>query len=119
MTAHATRRRRERVTRADGSVTVQTKPPRADVLWYPQHRLVTVLVRRTHDVDLALDLAVARWAEIGETALLLRHRAGWWLTYASSEPIPLDAATDQHDRVVRWTDNDRGFAAGPGVEFRP
>ncbi|ALE77693.1 hypothetical protein WY02_03665 [Pseudonocardia sp. AL041005-10] len=78
-----------------------------------------MLVRRTHDVELARELAEARWAEIGETAPLVHHRIGWWATYASSEPAPTDAAEDQHGRVVRWTRDDREHAAGPGVEFRP
>lgn len=115
----AVRQPRQRVTRADGSVAVQTKRPRADVLYYPRHRWATVLVRRTHDVELARELAEARWAEIGEDAPLVHHRIGWWATYASSDPVPTDAAEDQHGRVVRWTRDDREHAAGPGVEFRP
>lgn len=113
----ATRRRRERVTRSDGTTAVQTRPPRADVLWYPRHRWTTVLVRRTHDLEVARELAEQRWAEIGEPAPLVKYRVGWWRTYGPTE-CPPEAAQDQHGRVVLWCD-DTSPGAGPGIEFRP
>lgn len=66
VTATKARRRREVITRTDGSTMKPSKPPRADVLWYPRYRWTSVLVRRTHDVDLARELAEQRWAEIGD-----------------------------------------------------
>ena len=112
------RGRRQVVTRSDGTCAVQSKAVRADVLWYPHHRWLSVLVRRTHDLDLARELAVQRWAEIGETAPFVAQRTGWWRTFSSTE-VPPDAAEDQRGRVVLWTTDDRAPGAGPGVEFRP
>lgn len=119
MTATKPRYRRQRVTRADGTVAVQTKPPRADVLWYPRLGYPTVLVRRTHDVELARAMAERRWIEAGDGRPLADVvRVGWWQTYSSTE-IPADAAEDSAGRAVRFTRDDRARAAGPGVEFRP
>ncbi|GAA1401895.1 hypothetical protein GCM10009613_60990 [Pseudonocardia kongjuensis] len=115
MTA-STRRRRERVPRSDGSVAVQTKPPRADILTYA-NGWPTVLVRRTHDVETARELAAARWAETGDERPLAHHRVGWWRTTMTSRR-PDGAATDEQGRVVQWCE-DAEHAAGPGVEFRP
>ena len=106
------------MTRSDGTRAVQTKAVRADVLWYPAKRWPSVLVRRTHDLDLARAIAERRWAEIGETAPFVAQRTGWWRTYCSTE-VPPDAAEDQIGRVVLWTTDDRAPGAGPGVEFRP
>ncbi len=119
MTSPTTRRRREVITREDGSTMRPAKPPRADVLWYPRYRWATVLVRRTHDVDLARELAEQRWAEIGDDRPLTGGmRVGWWRTYATTGPVPSNAAEDQRGRVVQLcTDSDR--AASPGIEFRP
>lgn len=126
-------RRREIVTRADGTTVRIAKPPRADLLWYPHHRLTTVLVRRTHDLDVAQRLAEQRWTEHSvDRALrrstgrclvvtappLARHRVGWWSTTASPRAVPRDAAQDQHGRVVEAC-GDRSGGASPGIEFRP
>lgn len=113
----APRRTRQRVRRADGTEIVQLKPPRADVLWYPRYTWASVLVRRTHDLDLARELAQARWAEIGDDRPLIVSRVGWWRTYAA-RTIPADAAEDQLGRVVQFCRDDTA-GAGAGVEFRP
>lgn len=96
------------------------KPPRADVLWYPRYHWSTVLVRRTHDVDLARALAEARWAETGDERPLVASRIGWWRTYghSGSTRMPASAAEDHRGRVVEWCDPDVP-GAGPGIEFRP
>lgn len=113
------RRRRERVTRrSDGQVITITKPPRADILWYPAAKLTTVLVRRTHNLELARDLAEARWAQLGTEGPLVSHRVGWFRTFSSTRGPVVAAAEDQHGRVVAWCD-DTDHAAGPGIEFRP
>lgn len=113
------RRARERVARSDGTVVVQTKPPRADVLWYPRLRWPTVLVRRTHDVELARQLAEERWADVDDSRPLTGGmRVGWWRTYASSGGVPGDAAEDFRGRVVQACRDD-AHGAGAGVEFRP
>lgn len=112
------RRRRERVVRSDGVEVVQTKPPRADVLWYPGNSWATVLVRRTHDPALAAALAEERWNEIGSDAPLTTSRVGWWRTYSTTGDVPAGAAVDHHGRIVQWCD-DRQHSAGPGIEFRP
>ncbi len=122
MTSHADttapgRRRRQVVTRSDGARAVQAKPPRADVLWYPRYRWTTILVRRTHDLDLATELAAERWAQLDDDRPLAASRIGWWTTYAS-RTVPASAAEDQHGRVVRWC-SDTTTGAGPGIEFRP
>ena len=111
------RARRQVVLRADGTRAVQTKPPRADVLWYPRYRWASVLVRRTHDLDLARQLAEIRWAQI-DTRPLVATRIGWWRTYVSTQ-VPASAAVDQLDRVVLFTTDDTAQGAGPGIEFRP
>ena len=113
------RRRRERVLRSDGVEVVQTKAPRADVLWYPCCSWATVLVRRTHDLVLATALAAERWDEVGADEPLVKSRVGWWRTYSTpAGHVPAGAATDQHGRVVQWCD-DGDHSAGPGIEFRP
>ena len=97
------RRRRERITRPDDTVAVQTKAPRADVLWYPRYRWTTVLVRRTHDVELARELAEQRWAQLDdERPLSAVFRRGWWRTYHSTAGPPPSGAEDAHGRVVLW-----------------
>lgn len=113
-----TRRRREVLTKSDGTTVTITKSPRADVLWYPRYHWATVLVRRTHDLDTARALAEQRWAEIGDERPLTASRIGWWQTYASKAGPPASAAEDQIGRVVAWCD-DTARAAGPGIEFRP
>jgi hypothetical protein len=112
------RRRREIVTRADGTRHKIAKPPRADVLWYPRTSWPSVLVRRTHDLQLAEELALARWAEVADNRPLTGgNRIGWWTTYAS-KTVPDDAAIDHRNRVVRWCP-DTTHGASPGIEFRP
>ena len=118
VTTTATRTRRQVVVRSDGSRVVQSRPPRADVLWYPRYRWASVLVRRTHDLDLARELAQARWVSTGDDRPLVATRIGWWRTYVSRE-VPASAAVDQLDRVVLWTSDDAVPGAGPGIEFRP
>lgn len=117
MAETAQRRRREVVTRADGSTVKPGKPPRADVLWYPRYRWTTVLVRRTHDLELATELATQRWAELDDERPLTAQRIGWWTTYAS-KTVPASAAEDYRGRVVAWCP-DTTHAASPGIEFRP
>lgn len=114
-----TRTPRQRIRRPDGTEVVQTKPPRADVLWYPRYHWATILVRRTHDVDLARELAEARWAELGDDRPLVGVRIGWWRTYGHADGhMPASAAEDHRGRIVAWC-ADTETAAGPGVEFRP
>lgn len=115
----STRRTLKRLTRSDGKIVVIRKPIRVDVLWYPRTQWPSVLVRRTHDIELARTLAEERWAELADARLLTGgSRVGWWRTYAGQGRIPDDAAEDAQGRVVQWCrDTDR--AAGPGVEFRP
>lgn len=114
-----TRRKREQVRRrSDGRMVTITKPPRADILWYPAARLTTVLVRRTHNLNLARQLADERWAALGTEAPLTSWRTGWWRTYSTSKGPVAQAAEDQHGRVVQWC-TDTEHAAGPGIEFRP
>jgi hypothetical protein len=125
------------VIRPDGTPAVQAKAPRADLLRYPHLRgQVTVLVRRTHDVDLARELAQARWLEyviaqaagsgvrcaIVRPAPLGRHRVGWWLTSITAagprRPVPRRGAVDEQGRVVVWCEDPLAvYAPGPGVEF--
>lgn len=113
----ARRRRREVVIREDGSQLKVTKPPRADVLWYPKHTWTTILVRRTHDLALATEMAEAAWAELAVEGQLVTHRVGWWTTYVSQR-VPEAGATDKAGRVVLWC-HDSASAASPGIEFRP
>lgn len=114
-----TRTPRERVRRSDGTIAVQTKKPRADVLWYPRYSWASVLVRRTHDIDLARDLAEQRWAELGDDRPLVGVRIGWWRTYGHADGrMPASAAEDHRRRIVAWCE-DTDPNAGPGVEFRP
>lgn len=94
------------------------KAPRADILWYPASKLTTVLVRRTHNYNLALQLAAARWAELATEAPLTRHRTGWFRTFSSRKGPVAQAAEDRHGRVVQWC-GDTDANAGPGIEFRP
>ena len=118
----AERRRRERIARPDGTVAVQTKAPRADVLWYPRYQWTSVLVRRTHDVELARRLAEERWREVAdERPLSPVFRRGWWRTYASPSGPPAGGAEDALGRVVVWcrAEDELPHGAGPGVEFRP
>lgn len=113
------RRTRERVTRPDGTVSVMTKPPRADLLHYPRHGLVTVLVRRTHDLELARRLAQEKWAEVGQDAEvgpLVHHRVGWWETYFGTF-TPQGAAVDERGRVVATCPWER-HGSSPGIEWR-
>ena len=117
MTPARPRRRREIVTLSDGTERKIAKPPRADVLWYPRYSWPSVLVRRTHDIALATELAHARWADVADDRPLSGSRVGWWTTYAS-RTVPADAAEDHLGRVVRWCD-DTAPGASPGVEFRP
>ncbi len=122
MTAGPARRPRERITRPDGSVAVQAQRPRADVLWYPRYTWTSILVRRTHDVELARELAEARWAELAQDRPLSPvFRRGWWRTYASPTGPPAGGAEDALGRVVVWCRPGDPFpnGAGPGVEFRP
>lgn len=122
VTAPARRSQRERITRPDGTVATQSKAPRADVLWYPRYRWTSVLVRRTHDVELARELAEARWAQLAQDRPLSAVlRRGWWRTYASPAGPPPGGAEDAQGRVVLWCrpDDPLPGAAGPGVEFRP
>lgn len=118
-------RTRERVVDAAGRERVQTKPPRADVLHYPAHDLVTVLVRRTHDVTAARLLADERWAQLLNDGLVEGYlgatercvRVGWWTTRGGRQRSR-DQAVDEHGRLITaCLDTDAG--AGPGVEFRP
>lgn len=120
MTATTPRRRREVIVRSDGrEVRPASTSVRADVLWYPRTRWPSVLVRRTHDVELARRLAEERWAEVADDRPLTGgSRVGWWRTYASTAGPPADGAEDQHGRVVLWCE-DTVAGAGPGVEFRP
>lgn len=111
------RRRREIVTLSDGTQRKIAKPPRADVLWYPRYSWPSILVRRTHNLELATDMAHHRWAQIGDDRPLTGTRIGWWTTYAG-HTVPDDAAQDQHGRVVRWC-TDTAPGASPGIEFRP
>lgn len=112
------RTRRQVVHRADGTPIVQHKPPRADLLWYPRYRWRSVLVRRTHDLELARELAEARWAEVDDDRPLVATRVGWWQTFESTGRIPASAAEDEHGRVVQFC-VDTAHYAGPGIEFRP
>ena len=119
MTATRPRYRRQRVTRSDGSVAVQAKPPRADVLYYPRVDFPSVLVRRTHDVDMARAMAERRWQTVpDDRPLAAACRVGWWRTFGTAERHP-DAAEDTQGRAVVWTRDDRAPGVGPGVEFRP
>lgn len=117
MTSPTTRRRREIITRADGTTMRPAKPPRADLLWYPRYRWATVLVRRTHDLDLARGLAEQRWAQTLDDRALVGTRVGWWITYAATT-MPSNAAEDQAGRVVQICD-EYARGASPGIEFRP
>ncbi|QYN41118.1 hypothetical protein K1T35_48130 (plasmid) [Pseudonocardia sp. DSM 110487] len=126
LAAEAKRRRsRQVVVRPDGTKVVQAKAPRADLLWYPHERVVTVLVRRTHDLELARQLANERWSatppqQRGTSRLLSRHRTGWWTTTDGLKAVPPRAAVDEQHRVIRWcSDPGTARAAGPGIEFRP
>lgn len=116
----STRHRRERLTRSDGRIVVITKRIRVDVLWYPRTGWPSVLVRRTHDVEMARYLAETRWAELADSRPLTGGwRQGWWRTYAPTDGrIPADAAQDAQGRIVQWCP-DTARAAGPAVEFRP
>jgi hypothetical protein len=120
-----TRRARERITRPDGTEAVQTKPPRADLLWYPHEHAVTVLVRRTHDLEVARQLAAERWEaatpeQRGTTRPLAQHRQGWWTTTPGLKDVPRRAAVDEQHRIIRWCEDPAAVhAAGPGIEFRP
>lgn len=114
------RRTRERVIRSDGVEVVQTKPPRADILHYPTSGWTTVLVRRTHNLELARRLAEERWALLPDMPPLDPevHRVGWWQTYGTTRAPVKGQALDQAGRLVRpCEDSDHG--AGPGIEFRP
>jgi hypothetical protein len=114
------RRSREVVHRPDGARVVQAKAPRADLLRY-RGGLITVLVRRTHDPELATALAVARWTASGRPGGvdLGRHRVGWWTTRSGGR-VPRNGARDERGRVVVWCDDPAGvYSAGPGIEFRP
>lgn len=127
-----TRRRREVVV-LDGREIVQTKPPRADLLRYPRSGWITVLVRRTHDLELARQLAETAWLEHhiaeadqpGVRCAILRppplahHRVGWWTT-STTRTVPPMGAVDGQERVVVWCEDPaRAHSAGPGIEFRP
>lgn len=125
MTAPVTRRRREVITKSDGSEYRIPKPPRADVLHYPAYDVTTILVRRTHDPELARAMAEDRWAELlavhlveGELGYEDRCvRVGWWTTVAGRQKHPTQAI-DLRGRVVTPCTDLTG-AAGPGIEFRP
>jgi hypothetical protein len=124
VTASTTRRARERTIRPDGQVAVQGKRPRADVLWYPRYGWPSVLVRRTHDLDLARELALECWAAqvVDERPLAGAVRTGWWRTYPEpSTGVPAAAALDKGGRVVEWIrpGTPLPHGAGAGVEFRP
>jgi len=113
------RRTRERVKRPDGTEAVMTKPARADLLHYRRHGLVTVLVRRTHDLELARRLAAEKWAEARqdvEIGPLVHHRVGWWQTYFATV-TPQGAANDERGRVVVTCTWDR-HGSSPGIEWR-
>lgn len=115
----STRRKLERLTRSDGKIVVIRKAIRVDVLWYPRTQWPSVLVRRTHDIEVARELAEVRWAELADGRPLTGgSRVGWWRTYAPIRSVPDDAAEDAQGRVVQWC-RDTDHAAGPGVEFRP
>lgn len=119
-----TRRARQRVTRPDGTVAVQTAPPRADVLRYPHlGDQVTVLVRRTHDEELARQLADVAWSGVDDPRPLGPCRRGWWTTTPprAVTVIPRHAAVDETGRTVTWIPDTQvaRSVAGPGVEFRP
>lgn len=117
--AQRSRQPRQVVRRDDGSPAVQGRPPRADVLYYPRFGWTTVLVRRTHDLVVAEELAVLRWALAGlDDVALTSRRVGWWRTWATTGPVPDDAAVDWRGRVVQRCGSDV-HAAGPGIEFRP
>lgn len=113
---------RQVVRRSDGTEVVQHRPPRAHLLWYPRYRWWSVLVRRTHDLDLARQLADAKWAEtpdrITRGRTLTATRVGWWQTFESPGRTPASAAEDEQGRVVQWA-IDTALGAGPGIEFRP
>lgn len=107
-------------------MAVQQQRPRADVLWYPRYGWPSVLVRRTHDLDLARALAEACWVErdVDERPLTGATRVGWWRTYPEpSRGMPAGAALDKDGRVVEWVRPGPGGTlphdAGAGVEFRP
>lgn len=105
------RRQRERI-----GDRVITKPPRADVLVYPGTKWSTVLVRRTHDVDAARELATAAWRAAGKAGDLTRHRIGWWsTTIGPSRPVK-GAGYDEQHRVVRVC-TEEAPNASPGVEW--
>ena len=79
----------------------------------------TVLVRRTHDVTLALELARQLWRERDLPGVLDQQRVGWWWTSTAST-VPPRGAVDEQGRVVVWCDDPtKVHAAGPGIEFRP
>lgn len=120
------RRRREVVTRADGTQHKITGLPRADVLHYPASNLTTVLVRRTHDVAAARVLADERWAQLRADGLVDDElgvdpdrcvRVGWWTTVPGRRTHDRQAVDMQGRLVTACWDKDTG--AGPGVEFRP
>lgn len=134
-------REREQILRPDGTVFVPAKDPRADLLTYRDRdgrtALVTVLVRRTHDLERARRLAEQRWAQhhldravrgaeqtgrrcagVVHPPALNEHRVGWWTTTTGGVLRPRDAR-DEQGRVVRWRPDPTGVhAAGPGIEFR-
>jgi hypothetical protein len=116
--AAAPRRRRERIQCSDGRTVVMVKPPRADILFYPAWQLTTVLVRRTHQLELARGLAEQRWAQLATEEPLRRHRVGWWRTTGVAAGPCVDQAEDHHGRTVAWCP-DTAPGAGAGIEFRP
>lgn len=89
---------------------------------------VTILVRRTHDPDLAAELAQGRLEQIAD--LLTDHRyapdgirspdrpprVGWWTTVPASRPAGPGEATDHLGRIVAAS-NHVTAGAGAGVEF--
>ena len=121
------RRTRQGVVDSAGVEHVQAKPPRVDVLHYPAHDVTTVLVRRTHDLALARQLAEDRWAELERDGLVdqplgLDERAvrvGWWQTLQINprNRLDSDAVDDQHRTIRPCLDTAPG--GGAGVEHRP
>jgi hypothetical protein len=101
----------EVVVRPDGRLYRARKQPRAEILDGDCWGLSSVVVWRTHDIDVATALAGETWRrEIGDGPLPGHVTIGWF------KSVPWDSG-GCYDWAVTETSHDNRRAA-PGVMFR-